>query len=94
MAVAEHTDHRQRVYELLRDASPVVVTTTEMWRAGLTNVHAHINSLIFEGHHIEQAQVERGVRKVWGWRLVHDAWAGQQHGLPVELGELMPGARL
>lgn len=66
-------DQRQRLYEVLRDAAPVAVRVVELWgRHKLQNVHAHAESLRFEGHGISMVQI--GGDKAWAMRLDHDAW--------------------
>lgn len=67
-------DTRQQILEVLRDAAPCAVSCQDLWKRKFSNVHAHIESLRFEGHGITQTRV--GQEQLWGWRLDHDAWAG------------------
>jgi hypothetical protein len=67
-------DHRQKVYEALRDAGPEGMTAQALWGCRVSNLHAHIESLRFEGHVITQKQING----LWGWSLDHDAWSGKK----------------
>lgn len=65
---------------MLAAAMPEPVSVKEMWLSGLTNVHAHIESLRMEGHFITQVKVlSKGPHgDEFGWKLDYDAWKSQR----------------
>lgn len=68
--------HRDTAYELLREAGNEGVSYGTLRRAGVVNVSAHLESLRFEGHAIEEELMPArhgGLERAA--RLERDAWA-------------------